>query len=138
MYQHFLPSQLYIFKRLLSQGLENPGLFGKLFAKPVHFCAPVSKDRGGGIFFTIVRLSVCLYVCLHKLDVKTTFSHYSLTNLLTRLIFGRHISSIRICWYQGQGHLQRSRSNINVVFLKKRPFRGHSYFTNTYCFCYNF
>ena len=31
----------------------------------------------------------------------------------------RHISSICICWYQGQSHLQRSRSNIKVTFLKK-------------------
>ena len=38
-----------------------------------------------------------------------------------------------ICWYQGQGHLQRSRSNIKVTFLKKWPFRGHSCFTNTSC-----
>ena len=35
---------------------------------------------------------------------------------------------------QGQGHLQRSRSNIKVTFLKKWPFQGHSCFTNTSCF----
>ena len=44
-------------------------------------------ERLGGILF-YRRLSVCPYVCpsvcLHNL----TFSHYSLTNLLTRLIFG--------------------------------------------------
>ena len=45
----------------------------------------------------------------------------------------RHISSICICWYQGQGHLQRSRSNIKVTFLKKWPFWGHLCFTNTSC-----
>ena len=31
----------------------------------------------------------------------------------------------------------RSRSNINVTFLKKWPFRGHSCFTNTSCFFLN-
>ena len=41
------------------------------------------------------------------------------------------MSSIHICWYQGQGHLQRSRSNIKVTFLKKRPLCGHSCLTNT-------
>ena len=45
----------------------------------------------------------------------------------------RYISSICICWYQVQGHLQRSRSNIKFTFLKKWAFRGHSCFTNTFC-----
>ena len=40
-----------------------------------------------------------------------------------------HISSIHICWYKGQGHLQRSRSNIKVIFLNV-TFRGHECFTN--------
>ena len=30
--------------------------------------------------------------------------------------------------------VQRSRSNLEVTFLKKWPFRGHSGFTNTSCF----
>ena len=34
---------------------------------------------------------------------------------------------------KSKGHLQRSRSNIKVSFLKKWPFRGHSCFTNTSC-----
>ena len=46
----------------------------------------------------------------------------------------RHISSICICWYQGQGHPQRSRSNVEVTFLKKWSFRGHLCFTSTSCF----
>ena len=46
----------------------------------------------------------------------------------------RHISSpgtkVKVV-RKGQGHLQWSRSNIRVMFLKKWVFRGHKCFTNT-------
>ena len=45
------------------------------------------------------------------------------------------MSSIHI-WYQGQVHLQRSRSNIRVMFLKRWVFWGHWCFTNTSCFVF--
>ena len=38
-------------------------------------------------------------------------------------------------WYQGEGHLFGSRSNIKVTYLKKIGHcRGHSYFTNASSF----
>ena len=74
----------------------------------LFFYAPVSKDRG----HIVLLLSICLSVrpsCLHKLTVKTTFSHYSLTNLLTRLTFGMKAYFINM-------HLlvPRSRSSATV------------------------
>ena len=101
-------------------------------------CLRIERSGGGG--HIVLPLSVCLSVrpsvCLHKLNVKT--EHFPITPKLIYLqgsyLVWRHISSICICWYQGQGHLQRSRSNIKVTFLKKWPFRGHSCFTNTSCF----
>ena len=103
-------------------------------------CLRIERSGGGAYCFTVVRLSVRpsvrLSVCLHKPNVKT--EHFPITPKLIYLqgsyLVWRHISSICICWYQGQGHLQRSRSNIKVTFLKKWPFRGHSCFTNTSCF----
>ena len=104
-----------------------------------YFYAPVSKDWGA-YCFTDARLSVCLSVCLRKLNVKTL--HFPITPKLIYLqgsyLVWRHISSICICWYQGQGHLQRSRSNIKITFLKRWPFLGHSCFTNTSCFSITF
>ena len=102
---------------------------------------PPYRKSGGAYCFTIVCLSIHpsihLSVCLHKLNVKT--EHFPITPKLIYLqssyLVWRHISSICICWYQG--HLQRSRSNIKVTFLKKWPFRGHSCFTNTSCYFLN-
>ena len=37
------------------------------------------------------------------------------------------------CWYQVQGHLSKSRSNIKVAIFKKRQLPGHRRFTNTSC-----
>ena len=37
---------------------------------PANFYAPTSKDLGHN-YFTVVRLSVCPSVCLHKLNLKT-------------------------------------------------------------------
>ena len=96
---------------------------------------PYRKIRG--ILFyrcAFVCLSVCLSVCLHKLNMKT--QHFPITLKLIYLqgsyLVWRHISSICICWYQSQGHLQRSRSNTKVTFPKKLPFRGHSCFTKLF------
>ena len=67
-------------------------------------------ERWGEYCVTVVSLSVRL----HK-------------PYKTHIWYEGIFSSICICWYQGQGHLQRSRSNIKVTFQR------HSCFTNTSC-----
>ena len=77
-----------------------------------------------------IRLSVCT-----NLTWKLNIFPLHLNLFVTRLIFGMKAHRlIHIFWYQGQGHLQRSRSNIRVMFLKRWVFLGHYCFTNTSCF----
>ena len=112
---------------------ELSHLFPQCFLKA--FYAPVSKDRGHIVLPLSVRPSVHLSVCTNltwKLNIFPLL--LNMIYLQGSCLVWRHISSICICWYQGQGHLQRSRSNIKVTFLKKWPFLGHSCFTNTSCF----
>ena len=79
---------------------------------------PLYRKIGGAYCFTVVRPSICLSVCasiclsvsLHKLNHEnSTFSHYSSTNLLIRLIFGMKAYLINM-------HLlvPRSRSSAQV------------------------
>ena len=91
---------------------------------------PPYRKIGGNI---VLLFSVCHSICL-SICTNLTFSHYPKLIYLqgVYLVWG-HISSIYICWNQSQGHLQRSRSNIKVTFLKKWLFWGHSCFTNTSC-----
>ena len=88
----------------------------------VNFYAPISKDRG----HIVLPMSVCLVVC-------PSLCLSVCTNLTWKLNIFPLLSSIHISWYQGQGHLQRSGSNIRVMFLKRWVFQGHKYFTNTSC-----
>ena len=87
------------------------------------FYALAPKDQG---HIVLPCLSVCLLsVCRGpKLNLKA--SHFPLTSKLIWLqgpyLAQRHISSIHICWYKGQGYL--SRSNIKVTFLKKMAVLG--------------
>ena len=89
----------------------------------VIFYAPASIDRG---HIVLPCLSVCPSVCLLKTKhVNLTFSYNFHSIQITMLILGmKHISSIRISRYQGQGHLPRSRWNIKVTFLKKLDVLG--------------
>ena len=113
-----------------------------VFFFPQFLCPCI--ERSGEYCFTVVRLSVCPTVRPSvRLSVWTNLTwkqHFHITPKLIYLqgsyLVWRHISSICICLYQGQGHLQRSRSDKKVTFLKNLPFLGHSCFTNTSC-CYH-
>ena len=74
-------------------------IFSRSLGTSMIFLCP-SIERSGAYCFTVVRLSVC---------TNLTFSHYSLTNLLTRLIFGMKAHLINT-------HLlvSRSRSSAKV------------------------
>ena len=84
----------------------------------VFLCTRI--ERSWAYCFTIVRPSVCMYICPSVCP--------------SVCLVWRHISLIHISWYQGQGHLQRSRSNIRVMCLKRWVFQGHLCFRNTSCF----
>ena len=117
----------------------------KFWTRPKHSCDYFyycqKIKRKSSIFMPPHRKigGILFYRCLSVYtNLKWKLNVFPITPKLIYLqgsyLVWRHISSICICWYQGQGHLQRSRSNIKVTFLKQWPFWGHSCFTNTSCF----
>ena len=71
-------------RRLVMQTRKNQGLFGKGFIQNIVtiFYAPASKDQRA-YSSTVVCLSICSCVCLHKLKAKT--KHFPLTPKLILL-----------------------------------------------------
>ena len=70
---------------------------------------PPHRMIGGILFYRCP--SVCPSICMHKLHENLTFSHYSYTNLVTRLIFGMKAHLL----------IPRSRSSAKV----KVKYQGH-------------
>ena len=76
----------------------------------LEFFMPLYRKIGGILFYR------CQSVRLHKLNMKTTFSNYSKTNLVTKLIFGMkaHIIDTHLL-------VPRSRSSAKV----RVRYQGH-------------
>ena len=88
---------------------------------------PALIDWGRFVLLVSVCLSACPSICLLKTPpVNLTFSCSSSNAQIWNEGTKAHLLSIRVCWYQGQGHLPRSRSNIKFTFLKKWLFWGIS------------
>ena len=94
-------------------------------------------DRLGAYSFWPVHLCVCVSVCLFVcLSAKTFTLSISFDWCVLRPSYftQEYLVTRPFCWYQVQGHLSKSRSNIKVTVFKKWPLQEHWCLTNTSCF----